>query len=71
MSETDADRLSKVAPIIKGQMVGNGSMMMTYQPLPGGVPNFLRMTLTTTKTTKEDMDFLLDEIHRLGFNMEV
>lgn len=71
MPKTDADRLSKVAPLIKAQMVSNGSMMMTYQPLPGGIPNFFRMTLTTPQTTKEDMDFLLDEIDRLGFNMDV
>lgn len=45
--------------------------MMTYQPLPGGIPNFLRMTLTAPKATEEDMDFLLDEIDSLGYNIEV
>lgn len=67
----DADRLAKVAPAIKAMMVSSGSMMMTYQPLPGGIPNFFRMTLIAPKATREDMDFILDEIDRLGYNLEV
>ena len=67
----EGDRLSKVAPTIKALMVSKGSLMITYQPLPGGIPNFFRMTLTAPKATKEDMDFLLDEIDRLGYNLEV
>ena len=67
----EADRLSKVAPTVKALMVSKGSMMMTYQPLPGGIPNFLRMTLTAPKATEEDMDFLLDEIDSLGYNIDV
>ena len=67
----DADRLAKVAPTVKARMVSKGSLMMTYQPLPGGIPNFFRMTLSAPKATKEDMDYLLDEIDSLGYNLDV
>ena len=67
----EAERLTKVAPLLKARMVEKGSMMIGYQPLPGGVPNFLRMVTVAPRATKEDMDFLLDEIERLGQNIEV
>ncbi|XP_041953066.1 cysteine sulfinic acid decarboxylase [Alosa sapidissima] len=59
------DRLSKVAPAIKEQMVKEGTMMVGYQPLNGQV-NFFRMIVISPQTSQRDMDFCLDEIERLG-----
>jgi len=55
---------------VKARMVEKGSMMMNYQPL-NELPNFLRMTLTAPRATKEDMHFVLDEVERLGKDIEV
>ena len=62
--------LVQVAPIVKARMVAEGTMMMNYQPLQD-LPNFLRMTLTAPRATKEDMDFVLDEVERLGRDIDV
>ncbi len=66
-----SERLTKVAPIIKARMVAKGNMLMAYQPLPGGVPNCLRMVIINPRSTKEDMDFVLDEIEALGHDIIV
>ncbi len=66
-----SERLNKVAPIIKARMVAKGNMMMAYQPLPGGVPNCLRMVIINPMSTKKDMDFVLDEIEALGHDIAV
>ena len=50
-------------------MVAAGSMMMTYHPLLDH-PNFLRMTLSNPQACPEDMDFVLDEVERLGKDIE-
>ena len=45
--------------------------MMNYQPL-GKLPNFFRMTVTNSpKLTESDMDFVLDEVERLGQDLVV
>ena len=64
-----ANRLSKVAPILKYRMVEKGSVLFTYQPLKA-LPNFFRMALATP-TTREDMDWLMDEIELLGRDIYV
>lgn len=66
-----SERLTKVAPIIKARMVAKGSMMLAYQPLPGGVPNCLRMVTINPWSTKEDMDYVLDEVETLGHDIKV
>ncbi len=63
-------RLGKVAPVIKARMVAKGSMMIGFQPL-GELPNFIRMTLAVPQATEEDMDFVLDEVERLGMDVQV
>lgn len=63
-------RLGKVAPVIKARMVAKGSMMIGFQPL-AGLPNSIRMTLAAPHATQEDMDFVLDEVERLGHDIEV
>ncbi|KAI4789775.1 hypothetical protein KUCAC02_035039 [Chaenocephalus aceratus] len=59
------DRLANVAPVVKERMIKQGTMMVGYQPL-GDKVNFFRMIVLSTLVSKEDMDFFLDEIERLG-----
>ena len=48
-------------------MMDNGSMMIGFNPLTSkGFVNFFRVIVTNPMTTKEDMDFILDEMERLG-----
>ena len=46
-------------------MVMDGSMLIGYTPL-GNKPNFLRVVFANQKVSKEDVDFIVDEIERLG-----
>lgn len=46
-------------------MMQDGSMMITYNP-EGKLVNFFRMVVTNRNSTVEDMDFVVDEIARLG-----
>ncbi|KAK5859384.1 hypothetical protein PBY51_020943 [Eleginops maclovinus] len=63
---TDRDmRLHQVAPRIKGRMMEKGSLLIGYQPL-GTKVNFFRCVFSNPATQQEDIDFLLDEITRLG-----
>lgn len=57
--------LHKIAPIIKEKMMQNGNLMIGYQPLDEK-PNFFRMIISNSATIQEDLDFVLDEIERLG-----
>jgi len=54
-----------VAPKIKAMMMEKGSTMIGYQPL-GDKPNFFRMIISNPATNCSDLDFLLDEIEKLG-----
>ncbi|NWS65283.1 CSAD decarboxylase, partial [Chunga burmeisteri] len=58
-------KLGKVAPAIKERMMKKGSMMVGYQP-HGTKVNFFRQIVTNPAVTKDDLDFFLDEIERLG-----
>ncbi|XP_065432065.1 cysteine sulfinic acid decarboxylase isoform X2 [Chrysemys picta bellii] len=62
------ERLGKVAPAIKERMTKKGSMMVGYQPL-GSKVNFFRQVVTNPVVTKQDLDFFLDEIERLGTDL--
>lgn len=55
----------QVAPIIKERMMKKGSMMLGYQPHWGKV-NFFRQVVISPQVSREDMDFLLDEIELLA-----
>ncbi|XP_011903516.1 PREDICTED: cysteine sulfinic acid decarboxylase isoform X5 [Cercocebus atys] len=59
------ERLSKVAPMLKERMVKEGSMMIGYQP-HGTRGNFFRVVVANPALTCADMDFLLNELERLG-----
>ncbi|XP_078192698.1 cysteine sulfinic acid decarboxylase isoform X8 [Callithrix jacchus] len=58
-------RLSKVAPVLKERMVKEGSMMIGYQP-HGTRGNFFRVVVANPALTCADIDFLLNELERLG-----
>uniref|UniRef100_A0A8D3BBK7 Glutamate decarboxylase 1-like n=1 Tax=Scophthalmus maximus TaxID=52904 RepID=A0A8D3BBK7_SCOMX len=58
-------RLHQVAPRIKGRMMEKGSVLIGYQPL-GTRVNFFRCVFSNPATQQEDIDFLMDEIARLG-----
>ncbi|KAG1969896.1 glutamate decarboxylase 1 [Pimephales promelas] len=57
--------LHLVAPKIKTKMMEEGFIMIGYQPLEDKV-NFFRCVFSNPATQREDVDFLLDEIARLG-----
>jgi len=59
------ERLGKVPPEIKKRMTIEGTLMIGYQPLKDE-KNFFRMITVSPGVTHADMDFLLDEIERLG-----
>lgn len=58
----------QVAPAIKEKMMKKGSLMLGYQPHRGKV-NFFRQVVISPQVSREDMDFLLDEIDSLGRDM--
>uniref|UniRef100_A0A4W4DN73 Glutamate decarboxylase 3 n=1 Tax=Electrophorus electricus TaxID=8005 RepID=A0A4W4DN73_ELEEL len=60
--------VSKVAPKIKAKMMESGATMVGYQPL-GDKVNFFRCVFSNPATQKADVDFLVDEIARLGSNL--
>ncbi|NWW37793.1 CSAD decarboxylase, partial [Panurus biarmicus] len=62
------DRLGKVAPAIKEKMIRKGSMMVGYQP-HGSRVNFFRQIITNPAVTRQDLDFFLDEIQELGWDL--
>ncbi|KAI2667602.1 Glutamate decarboxylase 1 [Labeo rohita] len=57
--------LHMVAPQIKTKMMEEGFTMIGYQPLEDKV-NFFRCVFSNPATQREDVDFLIDEIARLG-----
>uniref|UniRef100_A0A3P8Z0R6 Glutamate decarboxylase 1 n=1 Tax=Esox lucius TaxID=8010 RepID=A0A3P8Z0R6_ESOLU len=59
------ERLHKVAPRIKAMMMESGTTMVGYQP-QGDKVNFFRMVISNPAATRSDIDFLTDEIERLG-----
>lgn len=60
-----SQRLAQVAPALKERMVKEGSMMIGYQP-HGARVNFFRVVVANPALTRADVDFLLDELERLG-----
>lgn len=66
--EERREKLGKVAPFIKAKMVQEGKIMIGYQPLDTH-PNFFRMICTAPHGTESDMEFILNEIERLGMGL--
>lgn len=46
-------------------MMNSGTLMISYQPL-GDKPNFFRNIVSNSGVQKKDIDFLVNELHRLG-----
>ncbi|XP_019327415.1 PREDICTED: glutamate decarboxylase 1 [Aptenodytes forsteri] len=59
------EKLHRVAPKIKALMMESGTTMVGYQP-QGDKVNFFRMVISNPAATKSDIDFLIEEIERLG-----
>lgn len=60
----------QIAPQIKRKMMEDGSMMIGYNPLTTkGYVNFFRVIITNPMTTPQDMDFILDEMDRIGHGL--
>lgn len=59
------EKLSKVAPAIKKRMTEQGTMLCGYQP-DGAFVNFFRMVVVNHDVEEKDMDFVCEEIQRLG-----
>ncbi|XP_067367395.1 cysteine sulfinic acid decarboxylase isoform X2 [Channa argus] len=59
------EKLHTVAPVVKERMMKKGSMMIGYQA-HCNKPNFFRMVVISPQVKKDDLDFVLDEIHNLG-----
>ncbi|XP_017009642.2 glutamate decarboxylase [Drosophila takahashii] len=57
--------LGKICPIIKGRMMQKGTLMVGYQP-DDRRPNFFRSIISSAAVNEADVDFMLEEIHRLG-----
>lgn len=57
--------LQQVAPKIKAMMMESGTTMVGYQP-QGDKVNFFRMVISNAAATRSDIDFLIEEIERLG-----
>ena len=55
---------------LKAAMVASGTMMISYQPLRN-FPNFFRMVTVSPSADEADMDFVLDELERLGNGLQV
>lgn len=57
--------LLQICPIIKGKMMESGTLMVGYQP-DDRRPNFFRSIISSAAVTQQDVDFMLNEIDRLG-----
>uniref|UniRef100_A0A669DN89 Glutamate decarboxylase 1 n=1 Tax=Oreochromis niloticus TaxID=8128 RepID=A0A669DN89_ORENI len=66
--EERRQRLHKVAPKIKAMMMESGTTMVGYQP-QGDKVNFFRMVISNPAATRSDIDFLVEEIERLGHDL--
>ncbi|KAL0963340.1 hypothetical protein UPYG_G00304980 [Umbra pygmaea] len=58
-------KVHAVAPLVKELMMKKGSILVGYQP-HGDKVNFFRQITISPQVSREDMDFLLDEIQSLG-----
>lgn len=58
----------QVAPVIKARMMEYGTTMVSYQP-QGDKVNFFRMVISNPAASFEDIDFLIEEIERLGHDL--
>ncbi|XP_018021504.1 glutamate decarboxylase [Hyalella azteca] len=60
--------LGEVQPILKGRMMTAGSLMIGYQPLDDH-PNFFRNIISSQAVCRDDIDFMIEELDRLGYDL--
>jgi len=60
--------LGKITAVLKQRMMLAGTLMVGYQPL-GDLPNFFRSIISNSATREEDVDFMLEEMERLGHDL--
>lgn len=58
----------QMCPILKARMMQTGTLMVGYQP-DDRRPNFFRNIISSAAVTEEDVDFLLNEMDRLGHDL--
>lgn len=63
----------QVAPLLKKRMLHAGTLMVTYQPMETfQLPNFFRITThCVPPPSAESMRFILDELERLGADIQL
>jgi hypothetical protein len=49
-------------------MINEGTIMISYQPL-GSYPNFFRSIISNQAVKENDVDFMLEEMERLGHDL--
>uniref|UniRef100_A0A336MQR1 CSON003354 protein n=1 Tax=Culicoides sonorensis TaxID=179676 RepID=A0A336MQR1_CULSO len=67
-SPSKEKELAKICPIIKSRMMEQGTIMVGYQP-DDRRPNFFRSIISSAAVHKEDVDYMLNEIDRLGCDL--
>lgn len=60
--------LGKVTAQLKARMMYSGTLMIGYQPL-GQLPNFFRSIISNSAVQRQDVDFMLSELDRLGADL--
>lgn len=60
--------LGKITATLKGRMMSAGTIMISYQPL-GEYPNFFRSIISNQAIQESDIDFMLEEMDRLGHDL--
>ena len=60
--------LGKVTAELKSRMMYAGNLMVGYQPLDDK-PNFFRSIISNQACSEEDIDFMLEELDRLGIDL--
>ena len=61
-------QIGEVTRIIKSRMMTTGTVLITFVSTPR-FPNFWRMVFNDPAVTKADIDFILDELDRLGADL--
>ena len=51
-------------------MMNKGDLMVGYQPL-FSIPNFFRMVISNQASRREDILYVVEEIDRLGHDIEL
>ena len=53
---------------LKSRMMYAGNLMISYQPLDDK-PNFFRSIISNQACNEEDIDFMMEELDRLGIDL--